>query len=195
MDKPYIEIDLIQNTLEWEEWRNEGIGASDAPAIMGENRFKSYKTLLYEKRNRIRPHKNAKMIQGSRWEEPARQSYSSRFEINLEPLCVQSKTYPWIRASLDGISKERDHLVEIKCGESAYKKANQGVVPDYYYGQLQHQLLITGLRTIDYWCYLPNNPGTRITIERDDRYIEKLLILEEQFYAELSELPPIKRTI
>jgi len=38
---PYQEVDLIQNTPEWEEWRFTGIGASDAPAIMGENRFKS----------------------------------------------------------------------------------------------------------------------------------------------------------
>ena len=34
---PYKIIILQQGTFKWLEWRSQGIGASDAPAIMGAN--------------------------------------------------------------------------------------------------------------------------------------------------------------
>ncbi len=36
---------LRQNTPEWHRWRRQGIGASDAPVIMGETPFKTPRTL------------------------------------------------------------------------------------------------------------------------------------------------------
>src|SRR5581483_972237 len=36
----YTIVDLRQGTQEWLGWRNQGIGASDAPIIMGENPWK-----------------------------------------------------------------------------------------------------------------------------------------------------------
>ena len=184
----YQEIDLEQNTPEWDNWRFTGIGASDAPAIMGENRFKSPRELLHEKINRISPPQNVHMQRGSQLEGPAREAYSEKFGIELAPLCVQSTEYHWLRASLDAISPTRDHLVEIKCGQSAYRKAQGGIVPAYYYGQLQHQLQITGLPEIHYWCYWPNMPGIRIPVKRDDSYISRLLKAEQQFFEAMSDL-------
>ena len=40
---------LHQNTPEWHRWRMQGIGASDAPAIMGETAFKTPRMLWSEK--------------------------------------------------------------------------------------------------------------------------------------------------
>ena len=31
--------------------------------------------------------------------------------------------------------------------------------PDYYYGQLQHILAVTGLDSLDFWCYWPGSGG------------------------------------
>ena len=45
----YIKVSIQQGTKEWLEWRSQGIGASDAPAIMGENPWKRPETLLQEK--------------------------------------------------------------------------------------------------------------------------------------------------
>lgn len=184
----YQLVDLKQNSPEWEEWRFAGIGASDAPSIMGENRFKSARELLYEKQNRISPPMNAQMLNGSRLEGTAREKYSKQYGINLSPLCVQSIDHNWLRASLDAITSERDHLVEIKCGQSAYKQAQRGIVPDYYYGQLQHQLQITGLPDIYYWCYWPNLPGIRLSVKRDERYISRLFMAEQEFYKTMTNL-------
>ena len=49
----YKEIDLEQGSDAWLNWRNDGIGASDASTIMGENQFKSADEMLYEKKHRI----------------------------------------------------------------------------------------------------------------------------------------------
>ncbi len=185
---PYQEVDLVQNTPEWEEWRFTGIGASDAPAIMGENRFKSARKLLHEKKNRISPPQNAHMKRGSQLEGSARENYTKKFGVELAPLCVQSSEHHWLRASLDAISPARDHLVEIKCGQSAYRQAQRGIVPNYYYGQLQHQLQITGLSEIHYWCYWPNMPGIRIQVKRDKQYISRLFKTEQEFYRFMSDL-------
>lgn len=179
----YQVIHLEQNTPEWEEWRFTGIGASDAPIIMGENQFKSARELLHEKINRISPPQNSDMQRGFQLEPQAREAYSKKYGIKLTPLCVQSTGHHWLRASLDAISNARDHVVEIKCGTSAYKQAQRAVIPSYYYGQLQHQLQITGLPEIYYWCYLPDMPGIRIKVTRDVGYISRLLIAEEKFYA------------
>ena len=36
---------LQQNTPEWHRWRKQGLGASDAPVIMGDAAFKTPRTL------------------------------------------------------------------------------------------------------------------------------------------------------
>ena len=46
---PYTRITLEQGTAEWLAWRTQGIGASEAPAILGENPWKSRRALLAEK--------------------------------------------------------------------------------------------------------------------------------------------------
>lgn len=160
----------------------EGIGASDASCIMGENKFKSARALLYEKRARIKPSVNAAMAEGTRLEASARRSYEQRQSIRVEPLCIESTEHNWLRASLDGINAERDMIVEIKCGKSAFKQARLRRIPSYYYGQLQHQLMVSGLLSIDYWCYRREVGGVLLRMERNERYIKGLLQREKEFY-------------
>jgi putative phage-type endonuclease len=178
---PFKLIHLEQGTKEWLNWRNSGIGASDAPTIMNENRFKSREELLYEKKNRIVSKSNNKMKLGTMLEPEARSEYEKITNIKVRPICIQSVLHPWLIASLDGISYDYNCLVEIKCGESAYHKACCGTVPDYYYGQLQHQLMVTGLNELDYWCYWPDEEGVLIKVKKDMDYIGKLFKKEDEF--------------
>ena len=178
----YKEINSEQGSDAWFEWRYDGIGASDAPTIMGENQFKTAEKLLYEKKHRINTPSNEAMMEGTRLEPKARRAYQEQTNLNVAPLCIESIEYPWLRASLDGISTQRDVIVEIKCGKSAMRKARQGYIPDYYYGQIQHQLMISDLKKIDYWCYRPEDGGILLESERDDAYINKLFETELKFY-------------
>ncbi len=125
-------VQLDQGTPEWLEWRTSGIGASDAPTIMGENPWKTAAELLREKRGRAaRSGANAAMARGTALEPEARQAYIARSGKWVAPACLQSGAYEWLRASVDGITAELDAVVEIKCGESVYRNtAASGRVPD-----------------------------------------------------------------
>lgn len=174
-------IELEQGTQQWLNWRHSGIGASDASTIMGENRFKSPDELLYEKKHKIDAKPNEKMRKGTALEPRARSLYQEHTKKTVKPTCIQSNSHSWLIASLDGISSDFRSLVEIKCGESAYRQAARGVVPDYYFGQLQHQLMVTGLKSLDYWSYWPGKRGILIEVKRDNAYIKRLFIQEDKF--------------
>jgi putative phage-type endonuclease len=177
-------VSLQQGTAEWREWRHNGIGASDASTIMGENRFKRAAQLLAEKRGPSRDFgQNPAMALGTELEPEARKRYIARKGRSMHPVCLQSTRFDWLRASLDGFSDNYDSVVEIKCGASAYRTTSQTRnVPSYYYGQLQHILAVTGLGVLDFWCFWPPYPELLIQVRRDDVYIERLLKKEWEFW-------------
>lgn len=189
MTQPYEIIELIQGTREWLAWRRTGIGASDAPTIMGENPWKDPHQLLREKRGVPREGgQNEAMRRGTRLEPEARKCYENRVGFSVSPVCLQSTLHQWLRASLDGLSSGGSSVVEIKCGESVYRKtASSRRAPTYYYGQLQHILAVTGLGSIDFWCYLPRRSPVLVPVARDDNYIERLLDAEAQFWQQVTD--------
>ena len=180
----YTIVQLEQGTRAWLEWRHKGIGASDAPVIMGENPWKDISELLRHKRGAPKDQvENAAMARGTMLEPEARKKYVLRRGLNVEPACLQSGQYEWLRASVDGLSDDGNVVVEIKCGDSVYRNtAMSGRPPNYYYGQLQHILAVTGFTSIDFWCYLPNRPEVLVTVNRDHNYIERLLTAEHRFW-------------
>lgn len=182
--QPFTVIQLAQGTTEWLTWRSGGIGASDAPAILGENPWKTRKELFEQKIGITPPEEvNYAMARGTALEPEARQAYNSRTGRWMQPACLQSNVYQWLRASVDGITPTLDALVEIKCGQSVYRNTSEsGQVPGYYYAQLQHMLAVTSLPAIDFWCYLPGRPALLISVQRDDRYIARLLQQEYEFW-------------
>lgn len=184
-------VTLEQGSEAWREWRHKGIGASDASTIMGENRFKSAAQLLQEKRGPARDFgQNAAMARGTELEPEARRLYVAKTGRDVRPACLQSTRYDWLRASLDGLAINHDAVVEIKCGQSAYRTASQTrSVPDYYYGQMQHILAVTGLDSLDFWCYWPGYPASLIPVPRNVAYIERLLNKELEFWNHVNETP------
>ncbi len=184
----YAFVALEQGTPAWLDWRSQGIGASDAPTIMGENPWKSAAQLLDEKSGKPKPSSNAAMARGSALEPEARSRFGSKFGLSVEPACMQSLKLEWLRASVDGIAADASRVVEIKCGESVYRKTAQSLrVPGYYMGQLQHILAVTNLEAIDFWCYLPKRPELHVVVPRDQTYIDKLLEVEYAFWVQVCE--------
>lgn len=188
-DAHYTIVELEQGTREWLEWRHKGIGASDAATIMGENRFKSAAELLLEKCGPARDFgQNAAMARGTELEPEARRLYIKKTGRDVRPVCLQSTRYDWLRASLDGLAVNHDAVVEIKCGQSAYRTASQTrSVPDYYYGQMQHILAVTGLDSLDFWCYWPGSAPLLIPVPRNVSYIERLLKTEFEFWNHVQQ--------
>ncbi len=184
LTNPFSLVDLEQGTQDWLAWRRGGIGASDAPAIMGENPWKSASTLAREKvHRRGSDFTNAAMAEGNRLEPVARALYVKRHGVSVAPACLQSHAHDWMKASVDGICAETARVVEIKCGKGAYDKTvSSGKPPRYYVGQLQHILAITGYARIDFCCYMPGRDLITLTVPRDEDYIARLLIAEQAFW-------------
>ena len=187
MPQSYTIVDLEQGSEQWLDWRHQGIGASDAPVIMGENPWRGIDQLLAEKMHPRRDgFQNEAMRRGTELEPTARSLYCTTVGVTVRPACLQSLRHDWLRASVDGISVDGQRVVEIKCGQSVYRKtATSGSPPDYYFGQLQHVLALTGLATIDFWCFFPALDPIHVVVNRNEGYIRRLLLAEEAFWDKI----------
>ena len=174
------EIDLVQGSPAWLEWR-KGVDLIDGPRITataasvcgGLNPFQTAHELWQEMLlRRPRQAVNPAMLRGQRMEPLARAAYMKFIGEDYEPICIQSKPYPWIAASLDGVDTFRTRGVEIKCPMSSatHDMAMLGQVPDYYYDQIQWQLLASDgqIQEIDYFSYAPEfGEAKPITVKPD----------------------------
>lgn len=102
---------------------------------------------------------NFVMLRGSAMEPKARKAYTEIVGEEYEALCIESSTNPWIAASLDGVDLLRTRGVEIKCplSEKTHDMAMLGEVPNYYFDQIQWQMLASDnqLKEIDYFSFAP----------------------------------------
>lgn len=184
-------INLVQGSQEWLEFRRMGIGASDAPCIMGvgfQTPYQLYKNKIQGKEIPV----NEYMQRGKENEAKALGTFSSMTGLKMVPKVVISSQYEWQYASLDGISHDHQAIVEIKCpGMKDHSSALNGRVPEKYYPQLQHQLCVTNLQKAFYFSF-DGKDGVIVEIERDDDYIEKMLKKELEFYEAMLRYDPPK---
>jgi putative phage-type endonuclease len=185
---PKIE-QLHQNTPEWHRWRLQGIGASDAPVIMGDAAFKTARTLWSIKTGRTK--ENAAGLaarRGRELEMLARRAYERQVGIQMEPLCLVHDDLEWMRASVDGLSFDGSTVLEIKCPLSRRDRvaAQQGQVPTHYYAQLQHELEVSCATEVHYWSF-DGSRGALVTIKSDREYLKRLLDAEAEFWQRVTK--------
>jgi putative phage-type endonuclease len=171
---------LPQNGAEWLAWRKSGLGASDAPVVMGVSPYTSRFELWCEKtgmadRPDFHPMAIKAMARGTLLEPEARECYEkkvgAKFDANIN---VIHERYDFIRASLDGYSKDLNAIVEIKCpGKVDLEEARKGRVPKKYLPQVQLQLLVTGADYCDYFTY-DGTDGITVKVLPDLRYQQQL---------------------
>lgn len=143
----FTEVNLQQGTDEWLRWRKEGIGASEVPIIMGTSPWSTI-AKLYSDKLELNPKPftdNFAMQRGRENEPVARDLFEYEVGRKYPAITIESVTHPFMKASLDGYNKETHTILEIKVpGRADHKLAIQGQIPDKYYPQLQHQLLVAG---------------------------------------------------
>lgn len=181
-----------QNTPEWLEWRKTKIGASDAATIMGLSPW-STPFELYEEKMGLRSPKefSSAMSRGVSLEEKARWAYEEGTGALVFPQVVVHQAFEWCIASLDGMTLEADRIVEIKCpGKETHRIAEQGCIPEHYMPQLQHQMFVTNLQEVDYFSF-DGEKGVKITVKRDEKFIQKMIKEELKFMECLyTQTPP-----
>jgi len=185
---------MQQNTKEWLEFRRSKIGGSDAPIIMGVSPWTTPHQLYIEKILwTTEERSNHAMERGKNLEEKARNAYEKVKGTSFFPKVVISEEFPWMIASMDGLSANGYMGVEIKCpGPEAHQIAVNGKVPDYYYPQLQHQIYVCNLPKIDYWSF-DGHDGVIVEVAKDIQYLKTLLNKELEFYEFMrtSTPPPL----
>ena len=208
---------IITNEAEWLKARLNGIGASEASAIIGMNPYMSNTDLWKLKTGRTQApdiSSNAHVAYGHAAEGPIRELFAldyPQYEVSYGGAfdMVHNQDHPWLFATLDGRLVERETgrrgILEIKTTEilrSMAKEKWRDGVPQNYYVQLCHQLLATGWDFAVLHAQLKRVWDGEVKATRQTYFIERadiqddldyLLAEEIKFwgYVQRDQLPPL----
>lgn len=177
--KNYREVKLSQVGDEWMAWRESGIGASESSVLMGSLPFDWNDVLkLWKLKTKMIESDfvmNDAIQLGKDTEPEARRKYIEATGIRVQAKCFERIDLPFLNASLDGITKNGKHIVEIKCsGLPTWQKAKKGFVSPYYYSQIMQQMAVVGAESAHYWMYRSKEGGILINVPRNEEYIAEL---------------------
>jgi putative phage-type endonuclease len=176
-------INIIAGSQEWLDFRKTHITSTDASIINGTNTFGGNSPRkLWERKIGLIPEEplNERMIEGSAMEAEARDWYNKTHNTNFQPETVVHDEHEWAMATLDGFYE--DTILEIKCGKKAFEQAQAGILPDYYYDQIQHAMFCKGVRKAVYCAFRREEEPVVMQIEAHDEYMAKLFGKEDDFY-------------
>ena len=213
-EEKFLVIDNADHAA-WLKARGYGIGGSDASAILGMNPYKSNIELFEEKTGRLLPEDNSDKpyVKYGTQAEPLIRSlfildYPEYQVIYHENRILRSKIFPFMQASLDGElidSEGRKGILEIKTTnilQSMQREKWKDRIPDNYYIQVLHYLLVTGWDFVVLRAHLRSDWGPdkrtmvkHYFIERSEVEADlKMLLTEEQKfwkYVESGRKPPL----
>ncbi len=206
---PEVVVDTTNLTREqWLSYRRQGIGGSDAAAILGISPFATARDLYYEKLNLV-----SIQDEGDNW--VAKKMGHLLEDLVAEifqkttgyPICKAKKMFrhPIHRFMLADV----DYLVSLPNGKTAIleiKTTNyhakdhwwlngQETVPINYEAQGRHYMCVMNLDEVFYCCLYGNSEEEIIIrhITRDNAYEEELITLERTFWndhVQLKNPPP-----
>jgi putative phage-type endonuclease len=186
---------------EWQKWRSEGLGASDAPVIMGISKWKTAHELWLEKTGQKDSDYSGNFVtdKGHELEAIARAAFELQTMKHWAPANLEYKHNPRIRASLDGYDPDTNAILEIKyLGKDAYAAlCDNEDIPEHYWPQLMQQILVTGAEDLNFVGI--NEAGEIATLymavsDREWKYInEQLLPALNRFlvYIDTKTPPPL----
>lgn len=199
----------------WKKGRLRGIGGSDAAAVVGRNPYKSNIDLFEEKTGLCTPEDISGkdyVIYGHRAEPLIRGLFAldyPEYQVEYhEWRILQSVRWPFMQASLDGEltdSAGRRGILEIKTSniqQSMQRGKWENRIPDNYYIQALHYLLVTGYDFAVLRAHLVSQWGDDIRTQAKHYFIERsevqedldyLLAGEKRFweYVETGKRPPL----
>jgi len=186
--------------LQWHLDRQKGIGGSDASTVLGINPWKSRLQLYHEKVDEIKTetlnNNNIRFklghilepLIGECWSEKTGRIYEKR-PIHIHP------EYQFMVANVDGkiIKSERSSpgILEMKT-RGAFINWDEDI-PPYYHSQIQHYMAVYGYSWGSFAVLDFNKFEITITdVERDDKFIENLIMEEAKFWDLVQNKTPPK---
>lgn len=176
-------LDLEQGSEEWHRFRQNHIGASDAPIIMQKNPWTTPYKLWQQKLGLANgPEDNEAMQRGREREPQARNEFNRLTGFFVNPVVVKNLDYPFMCASMDGLSECGKYAVEIKVpGRLDHECALDGIIPEKYIFQLIHQMIVCNLESIFYFSWNENSSKI-LELSRKQDQVTQLLANEKEFW-------------
>ena len=156
---------------------------------MDQNRYKASKELIKDKKSKSLNYSIDRLEELSDLEIQALKAYRANSSKNkltkLKHFSFEDKENPGLISTIM-MTQDHQSALEIKTDKSSYFQAKSGFVSAATQCELQHQLMITGLRQINYWCYLKGYDGILIKVDQDETFINNLLDLETKIVSKLN---------
>lgn len=185
---------MQQNTPEWLEWRQKGIGASDIAAIIGASPYSTPYMVWLDKTGRKKAFEgNVATVRGQELESKARSRYELETLEDMPPAMAVHPKFEICRVSLDGKRLDNKLILEIKCpGEANHKLAMGKIIPAHYVSQVQYQLAVTGADCCHYFSFGPDESSALIEVLPDVAMQGMLVDAALNFWNNhvLTDIPP-----
>lgn len=171
---------MQQNTNDWLLWRKQGIGASEAAAVLGLCPYQTPYTVWLDKTGRAKAFEgNIATQRGQELEAKARSLYELISLEDMPPAIAVHPKYEIMRASLDGLRADGKLILEIKCpGEANHALAQAGKLPGHYEIQVQQQLAVTGADLCHYFSYYDKDESHALIEVTPDVAAQAVIIIK-----------------
>lgn len=191
---------------EWLEYRRQGIGGSDAAAVLGISPWRTGRDLYYDKLNIAVADDSENWVAkavGQLLEPLIAKIFEHRTGLKAHrmPYLFRHPRYPWMLADLDFMVDLPDGGSAIlECKSTNYNakdlwwKEGAETIPAYYQSQGSHYMSVVNLNRV-YFCCLYGNTEEEAIIRRMDRdrnYETELIAMEQDFWLNhvLTKTPP-----
>ena len=192
------EVYGYDNEDDWHKLREKRIGGSDIGAILGVNKYKSIIDVYIDKIEGSSFEGNESTYWGHIHESTIMKEFGKRHKEFIVYQAPYSVIDDFLIANLDGVLKDKENgeygVLEIKTTNAFnYKDWDGDVVPQYYYAQVQHYLMLTGYKFAYIAVLIGGNHYKDFKIERNEEDIELIRNKATEFYQEnlLKKIPPM----
>ncbi len=186
---------------EWLELRRQGLGGSDAAAILGLNPWKTAMDVWLEKTGEFSvddAQDNEKMYWGNMLEDIVAREFTTRtgLKVRRRNAILKHKQHPFMIANVDRLVVGQSAGLE--CKTAGYYSADAWAmgVPDYYMPQVQHYMAVTGFEAWYVAVLIGGQEFRYYKVTRDDSFIRELIQAEIEFWrlVETKTPPPLDGT-
>lgn len=181
----------------WLQLRRSGIGSSDAPAVLGVNRYRTAHDVWLDKVKGPDPQDRDTLERklGRLCEAGLADIYQEEIGREVLPppaMLLRHRKWPWVLASLDGctVVDGQPHVLEIKTvwrpdPEEEWGAFGSDEVPMSYLIQVQQQLAVTGWEVADLVAMFPGHSLGVYEVPRNEALIQTMLEMESRFWTKV----------
>lgn len=196
-------VAIAQNSPEWLEWRNAGIGGSEIAAIVGASKWATALSVWAKKTgiDKTQIEENGNMEWGHRLEAAVTDKWLDEhkdYALEIRGPVFERTDMPWMRASLDNVVSAPDGSFEaLECktagsDEDWYDPMGAECVPEAYMWQAYWQMAVTGICRVHLSVLVMGRVRSWIcrTLEWDDKYIDYAIIKGRHFWERVESGNP-----